>query len=110
MPSRALLAVLVLVAALALASPASAVVNNPDGTLNKDGQGAEEAAGQAPPAGQLKDAAKAAEKRENEASKSIEEMLRKAAAPTETPASSPPTGSPPRGGRKTIYGDIIIHK
>lgn len=54
--------------------------------------------------------AKAAEKRESEASREIDEMLRKAATAMETPAASPPPGSPPRGARKVIYGDIIIHK
>ncbi|MHC1700472.1 MAG: hypothetical protein AB9900_05755 [Humidesulfovibrio sp.] len=57
---------------------------------------------------QVSDLARQVEARENQASQSIEGMLNKA--PGQSGSNLPPPGSPPRGGRKVIYGDIIIHK
>ncbi len=93
--------ILALGALLSLSAPALAVVNAP---VEGEGKAAQ------PDAAQVQSLAKAAEKRESEASREIDEMLKKAATAMETPAASPPPGSPPRGARKTIYGDIIIHK
>lgn len=70
-------------------------------------------AAQAAEAAQVQGLARAAEARENAASKSIEDMLKKAGTPQGQQVQPVPgVGAvPPQpGGRKTIYGDIIIHK
>lgn len=110
MPRKAMLPALALLAAAALAQPAYALVNNPDGTKSLGEQPAAGAApGALPTAGQVKDAAKAAEERENSASKSVEDMLRRAQESTRSPSPASGEGTSRRSG-KAIYGDIIIHK
>lgn len=115
MPSKALFSALALLAALVFAGPALAVVNSPDGAPGAEGQPADKSGakpGALPTGGQLQEAAKAAEARENAASKSVEDMLRKAQESTRTP--SPAAGQGEQGGQRrsgrAIYGDIIIHR
>ncbi len=102
--------------ALVLLVPAGALGAAPPAREVQDPEPASTAGGP-PTAGQIKDAAKGAEARENAASKSIEEMVSKAAGPAQPGQSGqrlePVSGgsrSSGSGGRKAIYGDIIIHK
>lgn len=103
-PRRPVLALLCLCGLALFSAPALAALTEPEQPA---------ANGSAPVAGRSNldvkaalDAAKAAEARENAASRSIEDMLNKAQAPA--PAASP--AAQPRRGGKVIYGDIIIHK
>jgi hypothetical protein len=94
--------------ALALfAAPAQAAIAAPDESGSKPAA-SDSPKASVPNAQQVSGLAKAVEANENKASQSIDGLLNKA--PVQPGANLPPPGSPPRGGRKTIYGDIIIHK
>lgn len=104
-----------LVLALVLFAPAGALAAAPPAREVHDPEPLS-ASGGPPTAGQIKDAAKGAEARENAASKSIEEMTAKVASPAQPGQTGQPlqpvsgSRSSSVGGRKAIYGDIIIHK